>query len=238
MHDVISGANITIIGGSVFHKVTTATRLKKDLKKPDHTPRTYDQQPFKLDGRMDLDITFGEKTMRTPVYIKMDAHDQLLLCEGQQLDILTYHSDVQVWRSRRKRQLPAEPEVQVPTVSAQLVQSVQVPPRQQDVVGVRVDCPKVAGGDQCCSRRCLAAARLRWVCPDCGVHSPTLLRCPVEKGSVVALEECSGTEDQQSGLVRRVQTSDEDATQCKHKLLEVIPKSESLDQKDSESLVS
>ena len=84
MYGIIdSGADITIIGGSLFRKVATAARLKKkDLKKPDRTPRTYDQQPFKLDGRMDLDITFGEKTMRTPVYIKMDAHDQLLLSEG------------------------------------------------------------------------------------------------------------------------------------------------------------
>ena len=98
------------------------------------TPRTYNQKPFQLDGRMDLDIVFGEKTMRTPVYIKMDAHDQLLLSEGvcQQLGILTYHPDVQVWRGRLKRQRPPEvnptPEVHVPSIRVRLVQAVQVPP--------------------------------------------------------------------------------------------------------------
>ena len=45
---------------------------------------------------MDLDVTFGDKTMQTPVYIKLDAPDQLLLLEGvcRQLGIVTYHRDV------------------------------------------------------------------------------------------------------------------------------------------------
>ena len=44
-----------------------------------------------LDGQLDLEIEFG-----TPVYLKMDAQDQLLLSEGvcRQLDILSYHSEV------------------------------------------------------------------------------------------------------------------------------------------------
>ena len=39
---------------------------------------------------------FGNKMMRTPVYIKMDAPDELLLSEGvcRQLDIVMYHKDV------------------------------------------------------------------------------------------------------------------------------------------------
>ena len=58
-------------------------RLKKrDFKPTDKTSRTYDQKSFKVDGRMDLDISFREVTMRTPVYIKMDAADQLLLSES------------------------------------------------------------------------------------------------------------------------------------------------------------
>jgi len=57
-----SGADITIMGGELFKKVAAAARLKKrDFKKPDKVPRTYDQQPFTLDGRMDLDVTFGER---------------------------------------------------------------------------------------------------------------------------------------------------------------------------------
>ena len=101
-----SGADITIIGGSLFKKVTTVARLKKrDFMKADRVPRTYDQRPFKLDGRMDLDVVFGDKQMRTPLYIKMDAHDQLLLSEGVclQLGIIKYHPDVETWRGGRKK---------------------------------------------------------------------------------------------------------------------------------------
>ena len=46
---------------------------------------------------MDLDITFNGKTMCTPVYIKMDALDQLRLPEGvcRQLGIVSYHPEVE-----------------------------------------------------------------------------------------------------------------------------------------------
>ena len=45
---------------------------------------------------MDLDISFEDITMQTPVYIKMDAADQLLLSEGvcRQLGIVIYHEEV------------------------------------------------------------------------------------------------------------------------------------------------
>ena len=55
---------------------------KTDFKPADKTSRTYDQKSFKVDGKTDLDISFGDVTMRTPVYIKMDAADQLLLSES------------------------------------------------------------------------------------------------------------------------------------------------------------
>ena len=56
-----------------LQKVATVARLKnRDLKRPDKTPQNYDQISFKLDGRMDLDICFDNKTICTPVYIKMD----------------------------------------------------------------------------------------------------------------------------------------------------------------------
>ena len=93
-----SGADITIIGGKLFKKVAMAARLKKkDFMKPDKMHRTYDQKAFRLDGRMDLDITFEDRTMHTPVYVKIDAHDQLLLSEGvcRQLEIFSYHSKVE-----------------------------------------------------------------------------------------------------------------------------------------------
>ena len=53
-----TGADITIINGALFAKVASAARLKKkDFQKADKVPRTYNQQRFTLDGRMDLDVT-------------------------------------------------------------------------------------------------------------------------------------------------------------------------------------
>ena len=171
---VDSGADITIIGGALFKRVATIARLRKrDFKPPDKTPKTYDQRSFKLDGRMDLDISFGDQTMCTPVYIKMDAHDQLLLSEGvcRQLGIVTYHPDVETWRGCRKRapkhrsdgasedarrQSDLQTEAQqpwVPTVRVKLVQAVKLDPRRSTVVKARLvpDCvgetPVLVEGD-------------------------------------------------------------------------------------------
>ena len=89
-----TGADITIMGGELFAQVAAAARLhKKDFRKPDKTPRTYIRKPFRLDGCIDLDILFDERTMKTTVYVKMDAQEQLLLSEGvcRHLGIITYH---------------------------------------------------------------------------------------------------------------------------------------------------
>ena len=68
-----SGADITIMGTALFKKVASVARLKKSsFEKPDKTPYTYNNQPFSLDGKLKLDITFNDCTMCTPVYIKMD----------------------------------------------------------------------------------------------------------------------------------------------------------------------
>ena len=47
-------------------------------------------------------------SMTTPVYIKMDAHDQLLLSEGvcRQLGILHYHPSVERWRGGKRKYPP------------------------------------------------------------------------------------------------------------------------------------
>ena len=107
------------------------------------------------------DVAFGDKQMTTPVYIKMDAHDQLLLSEGvcPQLGILQYHPDVETWPGSRKKstpstnkpkppsepatpsslpaeETPAAEEAKVPTVRVNLVQSVQLLPHQSLVVEV------------------------------------------------------------------------------------------------------
>jgi hypothetical protein len=56
-----TGADITILGENLFKKVATIAKLKKrDFHPADKTPRNYDQRPFQLDGRLDLDISFGD----------------------------------------------------------------------------------------------------------------------------------------------------------------------------------
>lgn len=69
---VDSGSDITIIGGQLFQTVAATARLRKrDFKKPDRTPRTYDQKPFCLDGKMELDIEFDGKTLSMLRWILM-----------------------------------------------------------------------------------------------------------------------------------------------------------------------
>ena len=138
-----SGAEITIMGKELFKKVASINRLKKkDFKPPDKVPRTYSRQTFSLNGQMELDISFGKKTMKTKVYIKMDAYDQLLLSEGvcRQLGIISYHPDVCL--SKKKIDIKKQFEktssskndnicdVIVPTVRVQLVQTVKLLPQQ------------------------------------------------------------------------------------------------------------
>ena len=125
-----SGADITIVGGNLFKKVATIARLKRrDFQKADKTLHTYDQKTFELNGHMDLDISFDGKTMCTPVYIKMDAADQLLLSEGVcwQLRVITFHPNV-------------ESDARVPTIRVNLVQSVHLLPHKSQVVEVSVGC--------------------------------------------------------------------------------------------------
>ena len=156
---VDSGADISIIGGSLFKKVATVARLRKrDLKKFDKIPRTYHQKTFHLNGRMDLDVSFREKTLCTPKYIKMDAADQLLLSEGvcRQLGIISYYPEVESWRGKRRKPPPVselkpaegqDPDggddsvssARVPLIRVKLVQTVHLLPHQSKVVEVRID---------------------------------------------------------------------------------------------------
>ena len=55
------------MGGELFRKVAAVARLRKSqFRRPDKTPRTYDRRIFTLDGKIELDISFGEVTMKTP----------------------------------------------------------------------------------------------------------------------------------------------------------------------------
>lgn len=102
-------------------------RLKKSaFKKSDKIPYTYDQRPFSLDGKIELDITFDDQTMRTPVYVKMDAHDPLLLSEGvcHQLGIISYHTSVGAETPLHD----PPPQAVVPVVRVRLIQTLRLPP--------------------------------------------------------------------------------------------------------------
>jgi len=99
---VDTGADITITGGKLFKLIATQAtpRLKKrDLQKLDKVPYNYDGHTFTLHGMMDLEVSFQEKNMIIPIYIQMDAKDQLLLSETMclQFGIVSYHPKVEVW---------------------------------------------------------------------------------------------------------------------------------------------
>ena len=68
---------------------------------------------FSLDGRVDLDISFNGITMRTPIYIKVEAADKLLLGEGvcRQFKIITYHPLVSSKKTRKENKVRPMPSV-------------------------------------------------------------------------------------------------------------------------------
>lgn len=67
-----TGADVTIVGGDVFKQVAAVAKLhKKDFKLADKTPHNYDCQPFRLDGRLDLDVIFSDCTM--PISMAMTS---------------------------------------------------------------------------------------------------------------------------------------------------------------------
>ena len=80
--------------------------------------------------------------MCTPVYVKMDAKDQLLLSEGvcSQLHIITYHPAVN--DAQPDTAVHNASSVTVPCVIVKLLQTVRVPPfRAQPLVSnSRVAC--------------------------------------------------------------------------------------------------
>ena len=92
------------MGGNLFQRIAAATQMKKrQLQSPDKIPRKYNRRPLSLGGKVNLDITFNGVTMNTPVYIKLDDSELLLLAEGvcRQLNIITYHLLVGLKREGR-----------------------------------------------------------------------------------------------------------------------------------------
>jgi len=68
--------------------------------------------------------------MQTPTYVKMDAHDQLLLSEGlcRQLRIFSYHDKVEQWRGGKSKHNSddADHRARVPMVKVRLVKTTTV----------------------------------------------------------------------------------------------------------------
>ena len=66
--------------GELFKQVAAVCKLhKQDFKPVDKTPFNYDKKSFRLDGKLELDVEFLDRTMKTDIYIKMDASEPLLL---------------------------------------------------------------------------------------------------------------------------------------------------------------
>ena len=87
---------------------------------------------------MDLDIEFDGKCLKTPIYLKMDAHDSLLLSEGvcRQLGVLSFHPEVKPLKELSPAGLSS---ARVPLVRVSLVQSVRLLPHQSVGAAVRVE---------------------------------------------------------------------------------------------------
>ena len=138
-----TAADITIMGGKLFKEVASVARLRKrDFIPADKIPHTYNRQPFSLDGRMDLEIMFGDRIMKTPVYVKMDAPDQLLLSEGvcRQLGIVSYHKDVCSHSETHKARHADKKEEEVKvTTQVNMVRMVHLLHHQSIAVQVKIE---------------------------------------------------------------------------------------------------
>ena len=127
------------MGKELFKKLAALARLKKkDLKKPDKTPRSFDRKPISFDGRLDLGITFDGEMVNTPVHLKMDSAEELLLSEGmcRQFQIIRYHSDVICEKNAVKK---SSSDCVVPLIRVRLTQSGRILPNQRRMIAVELE---------------------------------------------------------------------------------------------------
>ena len=141
---VDTGADITIMGPELFKKVAMVAKLKKrQFKEADKVPHTYDRRQFKLDGRLDLDVNFDDKTINTPIYVKMDAYDDLLLSEGvcRHLGIVNYHPSIKSKATKQTEKVHSSAR----SVRVSLVDSIRLTPHKETLVSVKVDTQELRG---------------------------------------------------------------------------------------------
>ena len=214
-----SGSDVTIMSGELLKKVAAVAKLhKKDLKPPDRYPRNYDQRPFKLHGRMDLKISFVGREIVTPVYIKMDTNEPLLLSEGvcHQLGIVQYHPQVSVHPLKERQRVASTQESSAklgdsqpgPTLSEQsvnsnsistvkLVRSLRLPPGHCAVVPVQVE-----GHGDLCGRLQLLEPNLSFCERSQLEIPPTLLEWSAQEDTELIVTNESGfTQQIEAGAV-------------------------------------
>jgi len=94
-------SDITIILGDLLYLIVSTTELDASMIRPANQGAcAYDQRPIPLDGEIEVNIGFGEKTFcitRSSRCIKFVAPDKLLLSEVvcHKLGVVTYHLEVQ-----------------------------------------------------------------------------------------------------------------------------------------------
>ena len=136
-----TGADITLIGPEAFKRIAPVAKLhRRNFKPSDKTPKTYDQKTFHIDGWIDVDISFQERVIKTPVYVKMDPKEQLLQSEGvcRQLGVVTCHNSVVPGQQQIEAKGSGR-EVYVPTVRVMQMKTVKLKPDDSAV--------KFVGGD-------------------------------------------------------------------------------------------
>ena len=90
-----TGSDITIISEELFKNIVDAAQLSSETFKPANKQAcAYSGQPISLDGQMDVTISFESHNIKTIIYVKLQAPDQLLLSESvcREFGIVKYHS--------------------------------------------------------------------------------------------------------------------------------------------------
>jgi len=129
--------------------------MQEGFQTPDKQPQTYNLQPFYVNERIDVYVSFHDRTMKTLVYVKTDVPE--LLSEGvcRQLGIVNYNSDVrpgnvEVKTGQDEGNVKGQPmsdkdTCKVPMVQVRLINAVRLLPNQQILVEVKLQWEETAG---------------------------------------------------------------------------------------------
>ena len=141
-----TGSDITIINGKLFKNVVDAAQLSSEAFKPANKQAcAYSGQPIALDGQMDVTISFESHDIRTTIYVKLQAPDQLLLSESvcRELSIVKYHSLVhsvesEVMEGSGLRQENSNNKSENTIAKVKMIRTVRIPANHAAVVPIQV----------------------------------------------------------------------------------------------------